>query len=272
MYILSAAVDKDQAKVALYNKEYKLSIKKDGTLADLSGLCSAVITEAGITTEDIAYAGVAVDASLGEPYSVASNLEKSIGIKCIATSLIDAKALGEAYELNDTDSLVMLRIDNTVDCGIIINKKIYTESYNQNQNIAHMVINFDGFDCNCGKCGCFEAYVSNAGLNRIAVESGIVGTVTHSQLFAMDTPEAENAKKTYIEYLAAGITNIINLFQPRHLVLDGPFTKVGDSLLNPMMDIILREQYTHSMQNKGNIRFANTEAETALLGAALLGK
>ena len=45
--------------------------------------------------------------------------------KCLCASLIDAQALGEAYKLDDSDTLVMLRIDNTVDCGIIIDKKVY---------------------------------------------------------------------------------------------------------------------------------------------------
>ena len=40
--------------------------------------------------------------------------------------------------------------------------------------------------------------------------------------------------------------------------------------MEPMMEIILREQYSRGMPNKCNVRFSNTEADTALLGAALL--
>ena len=86
-----------------------------------------------------------------------------------------------------------------------------------------------------------------------------------------DKRKAETAKKLYVDYLASGITNIINLFQPNELVLDGPFTKVGDALMNPMMDIILREQYSRNMPNKCNVRFTNNE-DTALIGAALLAR
>ena len=274
MYIISAVLNKEKAEVALYDKEYKLLLKKDGAAADIAGICTEAISEGGIKTADVDYAGVAVAGSCGSPCSVASDLEKSLGVKCFGASLIDARALGEAYGLNDTDSLVMLKIDDTIECGIVIDKKLYSTAHKQGANIAHTVIKFDGFECTCGRRGCFEAYASNSGLNRIAAESDVAGaeSLTHTQLFGMKTPEAECAQKLYVEYLANGITNIINLFQPRHLVLEGPFTEVGDALMTPMMDIILREQYTHSMPNKGSIKFADSETNTALIGAALLGR
>ena len=231
-----------------------------------------MISDAGIKADDISLAGIAANGSCEALSAVVSDIEKSIGVKCIAGSIADAKALGEAYILNDTDSLVFLKIDDTVESGIVIDKKIYTGAKNQRGNVAHMVINFDGFECACVNKGCFEAYANNSGLSCIAAECGITSSITHAQLFAMNTPEAKKAQKLYVEYLAAGITNIINLFQPRHLVLEGPFSEAGDALMTPMMDIILREQYTHSMPNKCDIRFANTDADTALIGAALLGR
>lgn len=272
MYIISAVIEQERTAVALLDKEYKLCLKKEEVRADLFTLCSEVISESGIYAAEVLYAGVAVDGSVGCHSKAASELEKSTGIKCFSASLTDAKALGEAYYLNDADTLVLLAVDEEIECGIVIGKKAYAGTYRNGRNVAHTVISFDGFECSCGRRGCFEAYACNSGFNRIVAEAGIDGALTHSELFAMNTPEADYAKKLYVEYLSAGITNIINLFQPRHLVLDGPFTKVGDALMAPMMDIILREQYTHSMPNKCDVRFANTDADTALIGAALLGR
>jgi predicted NBD/HSP70 family sugar kinase len=238
----------------------------------LAILCSSLISEFGITSSDVDYIGITADECSGAPLSIASDLENALGIKCLATSLIGATTLGEAYVSNDTDSLVMLKIDDKIECGIVIYKELYADGHVINKNVAHTVIDFGGFECSCGKRGCFEAYAGISGLRRIAAGCGVegAGSITHSELFSLNTAEAEKAKKAYIEYLATGITNIINLFQPRHLVLDGPFTKVGDSLMTPMMDIILRDQYTHSMPNKGSIRFATVDVDTASIGAALL--
>lgn len=268
MYIIGTVIEKDQAKVALYNKEYKLFVKKEGAAADLSKLCQDVCSEGGIKAADVAYIGIAADCA------VADAIEKSTGIRCIEAPLMGAKALGEAYTANDAPSLFMLKIDNTVDCGIVIEKKLFSGMDGLGGKIGHMVVDFGGYECTCGRKGCFEAYASNAGFKRIAAESGVEDTesLTPAKLFAMNTPNAERAKKLYVEYLASSITNIINLFQTNELVLEGPFTEAGDALMAPMMDIILREQYSRNMPNKCNIRFANNEEDTVLLGAALLGR
>ena len=271
MYIVSAVIQNNKSRVALYDKDYKLLLKKDGASADTAKLCIDAINETKIKASDVAYIGVAVDR---DPITVATDIEKSTGIKCYGSSIISARALGEAYLANDVLDLCLLKIDETIECGIVIDKKMYAGEGQLGGKVAHMIINFGGYECSCGGKGCFEAYANNAGLRRIAAESGVADSdsLTHASLFAMTTPEAEAAKKLYVEYLASGITNIINLFQPNELVLEGDFAEAGDALMTPMMDIILREQYTHGMPLKCNIRFANKEADVALIGAALLGR
>ena len=266
MYIISVIVEKNQSCAALYNEKYKLLEKKEG--ADASKTCLDLIAEGGINAADVDYIGVVADSS------AAADIEKSTGIKCYTASVMGARALGEAYEANDVPFAVLLKIDDTVECGLVMDKKIYSGVNGQGVNVANMVIDFGGYECcSCGRRGCFKAYASNAGLKRIASDCGVADAeITHKALFAMNTPEAENAKKLYVEYLASGITNIINLFQPNEFILEGPFTEVGDALMAPLMEIILREQYTHSMPNKCNIRFAKNAEDTALLGGALLGR
>lgn len=269
MYIISAVLDKSSATVALYDKEYKLLQKKGGACENAASLCSEIISEAGIKTSDVEFIGVAANDT-----SASAEMEKATGIKCLGATVVGAKALGEAYTANDVATLIVLNVDETVECGIVIDKKLYCGTHGHIGDFGHMVINFDGYECSCGRRGCFEAYASNGGLRRIAADAGVTNAkdIDHRTLFSADTPEAKTAKRLYMEYLASGITNIINLFQPREFVLEGPFTEVGDALMDEMMEIILRDQYTHSMPDKSNIRFANTAADTVLLGAALLGR
>ena len=269
MYIISAVVEKAQAKVAVCDKEYKILTKKEGTDKDLEKLCLEAINERGIKASDLDYIGVASEGGFD-----VSELERNLGVKCISASLASAKALGEAYLAGDVPFAVVLKIDDTVECGIVIDRKIYLGARGQEVNVANMIVDFGGYECpTCGKRGCFGAYATGEGLKRIAAEAGVADAedLTHEKLFAMDTAEAETAKKLYVKYLASGITNIINLFQPNELVLEGEFTKAGKAITEPLMDIILREQYTHSMPNKGNVRFESKE-DSALVGAALLGR
>ncbi|MBQ9807094.1 MAG: ROK family protein [Clostridia bacterium] len=274
MYFVSAVVDKKQSAVALYDKDYKILLKKVGLSADLLKLCRDVLTEGKIKSNDVEYIGVAVDTSMGDFNAIAADLEKNSGIQCYGATLMNARALGEAYIANDVPSLIMLKVDDTIECGVVIDKKLYAGTHQRGGNVAHTVVHFGGFECACGNRGCFEAYASNSGFRRIAAEAGVEGaeTITHAKLFDMNTPNAERAKELYVKYFAAAITNLINLFQLDEFVLEGPFTEAGDKIMAPMMDIILREQFTHDMPNKCAVRFSNKEADTALIGAALLGR
>ena len=94
MYILSAVVDKAQSEVALYNREYKLLLKKTGASADLSKLCLDAVADGNAKLADVAYAGIAVDSAVGDPAAVAAELEKKIDVKCYGASCMNARALG----------------------------------------------------------------------------------------------------------------------------------------------------------------------------------
>ena len=271
MYFIGAVPDKDTTKVALYDGDYRLVIRKDGA-ADVKALCLDVMEDAGISPSDVSFVGIASDTP--DPDAYALGLEKELGIKCFCASVIGARALGEAYTSGDLSTLVLLKVDDTIDCGIVIDKKIYDGIDHKGGSIAHFVINYGGYDCECGRKGCFEAYASNKGLRHIAADAGVkdADTLTVKKLFTLDSPEAEVAKTNYVNFLACGITNVINLFQPRELVLEGEYTEVGYQLMSPLMDFLLREQYTHSAPNKCNVRTPNNESDTALLGAALIGR
>ncbi len=281
MHIIGVVLDCDTIKAAVYNKEYRQiaaketacgSCSKDGAVADAAELCKTLMTECGISAADVEYIGAAVAREWGCPCGVASAIENRMGIKTAAESVVNAEALGEAYLANDESSLIVLRICDVVESGIVVDKKVYTSSARRGGEVAHMVIDLDGYECSCGRRGCFEAYASNAGLRRAAAEAGVKGAenITVTELFAMDDDAALAAQKFYAEYLANGITNVINLFQTHEMVLEGEFTKVGDALMGPIMEIVLRDQFTKLSLNKCNVRFANTDADTALMGAALI--
>ncbi len=269
MYKIGAVLENDKARVALYDSEYKPCLKREGTAAELCALCLSVIVDGGVTPAEVAYVGLACDGQ----QDIAA-LEASVGIKCLSAPLMGARALGEAYMENDLPFLVMLKIDDRVESGIVVDKKLYPAPNGAGADIGAMVVNVGGYECSCGRRGCFEAYVSRAGLVRIASEAGVQGAkvLTHRELYGMNTPEAERAKKLYAEYMAGGLTNLINLFQPNELVLEGAFVEAGEALMGPVMDIVLREQYTRGMPQQCNVRFARDAAETELLGAALLGR
>ena len=121
MYILSAVIENNKSKVALYDKEYKLLSAKEGSGTDVAKLCLDILSESKIKSSDVNYAGIAAD---GDNDAIIAETEKALGIKCYGASVISARALGEAYLANDVLDLCLLKVDDTVECGIVIDKKI----------------------------------------------------------------------------------------------------------------------------------------------------
>ena len=108
MYIISAVVDKAQCKVVLYDQEYKLAASKIGAASEPFALCLDLVKEAGASLCDVQYAGVAVDPAAGDYNSVAAELSGKLGVPCYGATVMNARALAEAY-LADVSSLMMIK-------------------------------------------------------------------------------------------------------------------------------------------------------------------
>lgn len=273
MYTISVVINECEANIALYGEDRKPTAQKNGVCKErLANACLDIMAEHGVKAENVKLVGIAASAPVSARNELAKNLEKELNIKAVAEDITNARALGEAY-ISGVPSLAIVKVDDKVESGVVIDKKVYSGIDGNGGKVAHMVINYGGFECTCGRKGCFEAYASNSGLKCIASEAGIkdIDNLTVPALFAMTDDSAKKAKHTYTEYLGSALTDVINLFQPDELVLDGPFTKAGSELFEPLTEMILKEQYSRNLDKKCKIRFANDETATALLGAALLG-
>lgn len=284
MAIISITLRTNIINAAVLGDDYKISAKAEAEIkeaekaaAEGAALCLKLMEEQSLAKEDVKYIGIGVSEGVGCPKAAAEEIEKAVGIKTVSAPLINALAMGEAYvNADDASSIAILCIDEKVNSCVMIDHKIY-EGAGQGGDFAHMVIKNNGFKCECGRNGCFQAYVSKSGLRTIAEDCGVFDSekATLKSIFdAADVGDfmASGAKTFFIEYMASGVTDIINLFQPHQLVIFGHVTELGDRLMRPMMDIVLKDQYTRNSPNKGVVRFAQPEDDVLLVGAALLGR
>ena len=82
---------------------------------------------------------------------------------------------------------------------------------------------------------------------------------------------AKEVVDKYIKYLAAGITNTINIFQPDILCIGGGVCNEGDALLKPMKEIVAKEVYTRDSKRNTEIVIAKLGNDAGIIGAAFLG-
>ena len=60
----------------------------------------------------------------------------------------------------------------------------------------------------------------------------------------MGDPVACEVVDTYQNYLGAGLTNFVNIFQPEVLLIGGGICKEGETLLAPLREYIAKEAYS----------------------------
>ena len=203
----------------------------------------------------------------------------------------NAAAYGEfvAGAAKGANNAVCITLGTGVGGGIVIDGKIYAGSNFAGAEIGHTVIEVDGAQCSCGRKGCFEAYSSATGLIRMTKEAmykdkeskmwqmteergGKVSARTAFDCMREGDKSDREVTDKYIKYLAAGITNTINIFQPDILCIGGGVCNEGDALLIPVKKIVQEEVYTRNSPKNTEIVIAKLGNDAGIIGAAFLGK
>ena len=104
-----------------------------------------------------------------------------------------------------------------------------------------------------------------------AEKNGKVTARTPFDAMRAGDKSAKEVVDKYITYLAAGITNIINIFQPDILCIGGGVCNEGDPLLLPVKELVKKEVYTRSLAKNTEIVIAELGNDAGIIGAAFLG-
>lgn len=270
---------------------------------DMAKMALQAVENAKLTIDDIEWIGVGTpgiaNSSTGIiEYSNNLGFENTPMVKYIQETInkpvfiendANAAAYGEfvAGAAKGANNAVCITLGTGVGGGIIVDGKIYAGSNFAGAEIGHTVIEVDGAQCSCGRKGCFEAYSSATGLirmskeamaenpdsvmNKLAQERGKVNARTAFDAMREGDSVAKAVVDKYIKYLAAGITNAINIFQPDILCIGGGVCNEGDPLLLPVKALVKEEVYTRNSPKNTEIVIAKLGNDAGIIGAAFLG-
>ena len=282
----------------------KADREADEIIKDMAALCLSLIKDEGITVADVEYAGIATPGTADHDsgyvvyannlpflnYPIAAKLSEFSGIKrVLVENDANAAAKGEAEmgASKGCNDSVMITLGTGLGGGIIIDKKVYSGFNYAGGELGHTVIEVGGRPCSCGRKGCWEAYSSATGLinmtkdklaedkdtimHKMVDEEGRVsGRTAFNAMRAGDKAGAEVVDE-YIRYLASGIVNMINIFQPEVLVIGGGICNEKEYLTKPLQKYIDSEQYTRNGSKKTEIKIAALGNDAGIIGAAMLG-
>ncbi len=269
-------------------------------VADMARMTREAVKKAGITMDEVKGVGVGSPgvcnkdtgvveraANLGfENLPICAMLSEMLGKKVYIENDANAAALGEfiAGAAKDVNSCVCITLGTGVGGGVIIDGKVFAGSNFAGTELGHTVIEVDGELCSCGRRGCWEAYASATGLirqTRRAMEEhrdskmwDIAGSLDkvdgRTPFEAMRAGDAAGKAVVdrYIYYIAVGLINMINIFQPEILCVGGGICKEGETLLAPLRKYIDAEQFSKYSEKKTKLCVAALGNDAGIIGAA----
>ncbi|WP_062428280.1 ROK family protein [Herbidospora daliensis] len=114
---------------------------------------------------------------------------------------------------------VIALIGSGVGASIIADGVTYRGANSSAGEWGHTKIAIGGRDCRCGGRGCLEAYIgAEAVLERAGID---VDTSTEQAAFAELVTSGSPVVDETVEFLGAGLANLINLFNPERIVVGG---------------------------------------------------
>ena len=261
------------------------------SLCEAEGIPLSTVEWIGIATPGIVKSGVVISAvnlgwtneRFGEIVSRITGRPTFVANDANAAAYAEAKwgcGVGE-------DSLIAVTLGTGIGGGIILDGKIWEGFNGFAAELGHMVIAVDGRHCACGLRGCFEAYCSATALvhetRRMMklypdslmwqIAGGDITKIDGRTAFianAQGDPAAHQIIDDFVNYLAIGIANIINIFQPSVVCVGGGISGQGEELMRPLRE---RLRYTSfgTKDMRTRVEAAVYKNDAGIIGAGLLG-
>ena len=199
-------------------------------------------------------------------------------------------AIGEywAGAAKGRETAMMITLGTGIGGGLVIGGKLYAGFAGGGMEVGHMVIDPTGPTCGCGRKGCFEQFASATALIRDAKEQmknhkgsrlwnaccGRIEDLQGIHVFqAADSgdPTAQKVLDTFIDHLAIGLANLINILQPEAICLGGGISNAQDDLfLDPLR--VQVKKYIFDKNAPLTLERAKLGNDAGLVGAAMLCK
>lgn len=303
--IVAGVVDNEYNIIA--KAECKTAVPRpESEICDsMAAIVKEALKKAKVKMDDVDYIGIGVPGAVNpetriietspnlffQNWEVAKMMEERLHKYTKVENDANAAALGEflAGSAKGSKNAVAITLGTGVGGGIIIDGKIYSGSNYAGAELGHMVIVKDGIECGCGRKGCWEAYASATALIRMtkdaiknekaefsymlnAVEGDIEKVSGRTAFDAMKAGDntGRAVVEQYIDYLATGLINVINIFQPDVLCIGGGIANQGETLLAPLRTIIERDRFTKHNDKQTKVCVATLGNDAGIIGAACI--
>jgi len=201
----------------------------------------------------------------------------------------NAAALGEYYygAAKGIDDFIYIAAGYGLGSGIIIDGDLLRGNKGYASEVGHMTTDPNGELCSCGKRGCYEIQIGPRAVidrvNKLIAEEGERGTLLSatqksSNGFSYDVIVDAARKKDKVAVkaledvgckLGVLVSNLVNIFDPKMVILGGALTYAGDFIL-PFVRKVVKENALKLCQEDLVITNSQLDQDSSVMGAASL--
>ena len=270
-------------------------------VADMCRAVELALDKAGLTAGDCVSIGVGAPGTCDPARGVVvcaynlnwfdvpvcAMLTKHFGLPARLSNDANCAALAEvvAGAAVDCRSMVLVTLGTGVGGGVIVDGKIVSGLGGAGGEVGHSILVLDGEPCTCGRRGCWEAYASATALIRQGKAAAAAHPASllnrYPDLTGRDVFDAADAGDAaaqavvdrYLDDLACGVANIVNIFFPEVIALSGGVANQGDALLVPLRERVRALSYgSRYAVRHTRIELCTLGYRAGVIGAALLAK
>ena len=266
--------------------DYPVRTDPDGTRSLIAESCSACLTSWGGERERVVGIGIAVpcpvDPRHPERFSTHvlpawqgrngfERLRLQFGVPLFIDNDANLGALAERWwgAGRGFDDFTYIKVATGVGAGHMISGQIARGASGVAGEIGHMAIDLSGDACDCGNRGCLQTFVGARSLVKRArkllpdypdsvLHAGDLTITAIEDAALADDPLAIQVVRDAAEYLGIAVAGVLNLINPGAVILGGGIARLGERLLVPLRETVMRRTFVSSV--------AASEIMTSALG------
>lgn len=165
---------------------------------------------------------------------------------------------------------IYLSVHEGIGGGIILENTLYSGGLQHAGEVGHMVIDYHGRECECGRHGCWEKYVSSNIVNKIIKDNNLSDVENLLDIYLnKKNPDIFKQMDEYFDYLAAGIMNLFLIFDLDCIIIGGILAPYEKYIQNLLIEKIKKENCKLE-KNAEKIVFPKLLTTASAIGAGII--
>ena len=164
------------------------------------------------------------------------------------------------------DSFIFLNMSAGIGSGIVIDNKILSGVNGLSSEVGHISIELNGRRCYCGRKGCWERYAcEEAFLKDLSkLKNKTITFEKFEKLLTNNDKETIVLLKNYEEYIYSGLLSIINIFDPKLILIHNRIISAYPDLIKNLRKKVLKHNKIET-----DVKLSELEDISCCLGAAI---